>query len=99
MARYTKLNEAVKNKIIMAIKALKAGPEPLANRHTLTINNDSSNVIYVGFEPDFNISGSITVFSGVTLSISLNPSGLDDQLRFYAKTEENEATVKILEVS
>lgn len=75
-----------------------AGDEPRKDRRKLEIINDSSGYLFVSFEEDFDLDENgeyIWVFPGKSLAFRLSA---DTQQDLYARTEEIDVTVKILEV-
>lgn len=53
---------------------LKVGGTPLAGRHTLLVNNDSSFSIFFGFDNTVTTSTGLFVPSGNVLKINLDPN-------------------------
>jgi len=82
---------------------LKVGDSILYGRKLLVAVNDSSSLVYVSYLPTFTVGGSdcYVIYSGAIVEISLNPNPPDgvDSTRVYAKLEEGETTIKIVEVS
>lgn len=75
-----------------------AGDQPRTDRRQLIINNESSAFIFLHFEEEFELDDDgnfITLFPGQTLTIDLNPEKKQD---IYARTQEFETEVRVLEV-
>lgn len=76
---------------------VKAGATPLVGRHTVYIINDSSALIFIGFDT-IPVVGSITpivLFSGESIGIRLEAH---TEKRIFAITREYVVPIRIIEV-
>lgn len=95
----SKDNYRVKNQTFTPVPSLiLAGNEPRGDRRLLQILNDSSGYIFISYEEEFDLDDNgeyLWVFPGEILTFRLSA---DERQDLYARTEEIDVTVKILEV-
>lgn len=79
---------------------LKVGENPLSGRKELIVINDSSTLIYLNDRPEFDIEeGTIIAYSGEMITFKLNPTPKGGMIkRIYAKLDEGEIDIRIVEV-
>lgn len=74
---------------------IKVGSESLENRHTVQVINDSSFLIFVGFDSNMTIDEAVLVQSGLNLELRVDPS---EEIKFYAMTEQATAEITVVEI-
>ena len=87
------LNGKVNLSITPAV--LKIGASSLAGRHTLTVYNDASAIVYVGFNSDVSSDDGLQLSSGIGVTFNFDP---DELVEVYGVVDEGTTSVSIIEL-
>ena len=74
---------------------LKIGETSLAGRHTLTVYNDASKIVYIGFNDDVTSDDGIQISSGIGITFNFDPLEL---VEVYGVLDEGTTEITIIEL-
>jgi hypothetical protein len=74
---------------------LKIGVTSLAGRHTLTVLNDASTIVYVGFNDDVSSDDGFQLSSGFGVTFNFDP---DELVEVYGVIDEGTTSISLIEL-
>ena len=74
---------------------LKIGASSLAGRHTLVVYNDTSTIVYIGFNSDVDSGDGFQLSAGIAISFSFDPAEL---VEVYGVLDEGATHVHLFEL-
>jgi hypothetical protein len=74
---------------------LKIGASSLAGRHTLTVYNDASEIVYIGFNDDVDSDDGFQISAGAGVTFNFDPAEL---VEVYGVLDEGTTSITLIEL-